>query len=331
MSREFSLRLFSHAVFATMKESGLYAFAARSCCIIIISRTSVSPSHPGQCFLCSSMKDRAASTAASFDFNSNSASPPIISLASVNGPSVTVTCPPDSRTLAPAEVGSSPPLPSSVPFLIASSLSLPMASINCFGGAPCPSLCFTIIMYRIVISPCAPRLANRFLSGRPCHQPLLRLLLEGFRPQHLADFGLALPSRPILLVQLHKAPGTFDRFFLRFQFKHCESAHHFLRLGVRPVDRSHLSSSKPHPCALRYRHQPPARDHRSGFGRVFAQLRHRCQEFRRRRPGIFTVFYQHQESHRRFSLIIWSRTPCQVPAALDPLSLASTCTSNDSP
>src|SRR5580692_12883105 len=144
-----------------------YFLPAQSCCIIIISRTSVSPSHPGQCFWCNSMKCRAPSIASSFDFSSNSAYPPIISFASVNGPSVTVTRPPESRTLAPAAVGSSPPFPSSVPFLIASSVSFPLASINSFGGMPCASLCFTIIMYRIIKSPCVLRLVNRFLPGHP--------------------------------------------------------------------------------------------------------------------------------------------------------------------
>src|SRR5580658_1685369 len=297
---------------ATMKRKRPYALAAQSC-ITIISRTSVSPSHPGQYFLCSSMKYRAPSTASSFDFSSKSAYPPIISLASVNGPSVTLIRPPESRTLTPAAVGSSPPLPSSVPFLIASSDSLPMASINSLGGMPSASLCFTIIMYRIVTSPCVLRLVNHFLPGHPNQQPRLRFLLECFRPQHLPNFGLALPARPVLFMQLHKARGTLDRLFLRFQLKHRESAHHFLGLGVRPVNRGHLSSRKPHPRALRYRNQPPARDHRAGFGRVFAQLRHRFQEFRGRRSRVFTVFHQHQESHRCFSLIIWSSIPCQVP------------------
>src|SRR5277367_5456497 len=220
-----------------------YFFAAQSV-DIIISRTSVSPSHPGQSFLCSSMKPIAPCTASSFDFSSNSAYPPIISLASVNGPSITVTRPPESRTLAPAAVGSSPPLPSSVPALIASSVSLPIASINSFGGMPCASLCFTIIMYRIVKSPYVLRVVNRFLPGHPYQRTRLRLLLESFRPQHLPDFGFTLPSRPVFLVQLHKVLGAFDRLFLRFQFEHRKPAHHFLRFGVRPVNRRHLPSSQ---------------------------------------------------------------------------------------
>src|SRR5439155_4257861 len=50
----------------------------------------------------------ASSTASSFDGTSTSANPAISSLASVNGPSVTVTLPPDSRTCAPISRGWSP-------------------------------------------------------------------------------------------------------------------------------------------------------------------------------------------------------------------------------
>src|SRR5437870_362353 len=50
----------------------------------------------------------ASSTASRFDGTSTSANPAISSLASVNGPSVTVTLPPDSRTCAPFSCGWSP-------------------------------------------------------------------------------------------------------------------------------------------------------------------------------------------------------------------------------
>src|SRR5580692_12111782 len=77
----------------------------------------------------------------------------MISLASVKGPSITVTFPPESRTRAPCAVGKSPPLPSIVPALVSSSAAFAIASINDFGGGPCFSACLTIIMNRIVISP----------------------------------------------------------------------------------------------------------------------------------------------------------------------------------
>src|SRR5437773_12071421 len=89
---------------APCDETYFYAMRDRSfiCCAKSsgpkIWRISVSPSHPGQCFLSSSMKRTAPSIASSFDFSSNSAQPPTTSLASVKGPSVTLICPPESRT-----------------------------------------------------------------------------------------------------------------------------------------------------------------------------------------------------------------------------------------
>src|SRR6185369_4362812 len=122
------------------------------CCVMEnIGRTSVSPSQPGQCFSCSSMKRRVLSMASSLDFNSNTAYPPNTSLASVNGPSVTVIFPPAKRTREPAAVGPSPPVSIISPDFIASSASFPMASISSLGGGPEFSGALTIIKNRIVI------------------------------------------------------------------------------------------------------------------------------------------------------------------------------------
>src|SRR5215469_17274324 len=71
------------------------------------------------------------------------------SLASVKGPSITLTLPPESRTRAPCAVGPSPPPPIMVPAFVASLASASMASINSLGGGPCFSACLTNIMYRI--------------------------------------------------------------------------------------------------------------------------------------------------------------------------------------
>src|SRR5947207_15202898 len=68
-------------------------------------------------------------------------------------PSVTLICPPESRTRVLCAVGASPPLPRMVPALTASSLSIAMASMNSLGGGPDFSACLTNIMNRIVISP----------------------------------------------------------------------------------------------------------------------------------------------------------------------------------
>src|SRR5271154_884062 len=77
----------------------------------------------------------------------------MISLDSVNGPSITDTFPPESTTRAPVSVPLSPPLPRMVPALTASWLIWSTAAISSFGGKPCSTLCFTIIMNCIGPSP----------------------------------------------------------------------------------------------------------------------------------------------------------------------------------
>src|SRR5262249_27691107 len=64
----------------------------------------------------------------------NIAYPPTSSLASLNGPSITVSFPRPTRTRAPRELGSRPPMSTSVLDRIASSVSLPMAAISSGGG-----------------------------------------------------------------------------------------------------------------------------------------------------------------------------------------------------
>src|ERR1700675_1408107 len=75
------------------------------------------------------------------------------SLASVNGPSVTVRCPLEIRTGVLCAVGARPPLPSIDPSLTASSAMMLIASISSLGGGPEFSAGWTNIMNFIVISP----------------------------------------------------------------------------------------------------------------------------------------------------------------------------------
>src|SRR5207249_1044708 len=99
------------------------------------SRISHSPCHPGQCCWCRRRKIRADSMASSRELASSTAYPPTTSLASVNGPSVTVSLPPARRTRALAELGASPPVSTTEPSRIESSTSLAMASSSAWGGA----------------------------------------------------------------------------------------------------------------------------------------------------------------------------------------------------
>src|SRR5712691_1991387 len=111
------------------------------------------------------MKRNAPSVASFFDFNSKTAYPPTISMASVNGPSIAVTCPRESRTRVLTAVGASPPLATIVPALTASSLSFAIASMSSLGGGPEFSACLTNIMNRIVRSPFSFRLGAEFPDG----------------------------------------------------------------------------------------------------------------------------------------------------------------------
>src|SRR5713101_1502047 len=75
------------------------------------------------------------------------------SLASVKGPSVTVSCPLEIRTRVLRAVGARPPFPSIVRFWTASSARMLIASISSLGGGPEFSGVLTNIMNFIVISP----------------------------------------------------------------------------------------------------------------------------------------------------------------------------------
>src|SRR6185503_18248775 len=75
--------------------------------------------------------------ASAFEAALRIAQPPITSLLSVNGPSVTVIFPFVSRTRTPSLLGKRPPVSTSVPSLSDCSTNLPIASIKAAGGGPC--------------------------------------------------------------------------------------------------------------------------------------------------------------------------------------------------
>src|SRR2546425_4481148 len=144
----------------------------------------------------------------------------------------------------------------------------------------------------------APRL---LLRGHPYGRALLSLRRKVFRPEDLANFGLALPARPVFPVKFHEAQRSFDRLFFRLQLKDRIPADDFLGLGEGPVDRGYLPSRKPDARARRGWGQPAACDHRAGFDRLFADLRHRLHEFLGWGARVLGVFDQHHESHRSIS------------------------------
>src|SRR5918998_3781272 len=74
----------------------------------------------------------------------------MVSFASANGPSVTLSRPPVSDTLAPAMLGARPAVSSSAPAAEASAPNFMMASIRAAGGSVEGWVAFRIIRYRMI-------------------------------------------------------------------------------------------------------------------------------------------------------------------------------------
>src|SRR6202165_4324369 len=99
----------------------------------------------------------------------------------------------------------------------------------------------------IIFNPSAEAGNLRAMSSASpsrCTRPLLCLGSEIFRPEHLANLGLALPDRPVFLVKFHEAHRGFDRLFLRFQLKLRVAANNLLGLGERPVGHGDRKSTR---------------------------------------------------------------------------------------
>src|SRR5437868_6187264 len=94
-----------------------------------------------------------------------------------------------------------------------------------------------------IASPRKPKRFARPLVARARARLNLGGLTEIRGPEHLADFRLALPARPMLPVELQEAPRPLDRFLLRRQLEHGISADDFFGLGEWSVD--HLETSLP--------------------------------------------------------------------------------------
>ena len=80
------------------------------------------------------MNSVAIRIACAFESAFTMAQPPMTSLLSVNGPSVTVILPLASRTRTPSLLGSRPPVSTRVPSLSDFSTNLPIASSSAVGG-----------------------------------------------------------------------------------------------------------------------------------------------------------------------------------------------------
>src|ERR1700720_3310409 len=117
------------------------------------------------------------------------------------------------------------------------------------------------------------------------------------RREHLADLGLTLPARPVLVMKLHETPRSLDRIFLRLQFKHREPAEDFLGLRERPVGDGNFSSRQPDTGAGRGWAKSAAFDHFTGLGCFFGELVHGVHQFLWWRTRFLGGFDHHHESH----------------------------------
>jgi hypothetical protein len=71
------------------------------------------------------------------------------------------------------------------------------------------------------------------------------------RAKHLANFGLAFPSGPMMLVKLHELHRALDGFFFRGQLEYCVAANDLLGFAERAVDDADLALGKLDARALR--------------------------------------------------------------------------------
>src|SRR5262245_40073972 len=160
------------------------------------------------CSLCSSMKRVLHFNTSALEGASKMAKPPITSLASAKGPSVTVIFPLLSLMSVPCAVGSRPPLPTMTqPAFVASSSSLLIASYIADGTSNGASLCFTMVINRMGISPLFDQLVS---TGDLLAQPAVMLdgwaLAEIVQLEHRPDLYLTVP-----LVRIGAAFDPFDR------------------------------------------------------------------------------------------------------------------------
>src|SRR5260370_8197783 len=88
--------------------------------------------------------------------------------------------------------------------------------------------------HHLQFAPASPGARRLLLPSHRNARALLCFGSEVFRPEDLANFGLALPAGPVFLVKFHEARRPFNRFFLRLQLKDPLPAAAFLVLVESP-------------------------------------------------------------------------------------------------
>src|ERR1700682_1427912 len=268
------------------------------------------------------MKRNAPSIASFFDLKSKTAYPPTTSLASVKGPSVAVTRPPESRTRVLAAVGASPPLAIIVPALTASSLSFAMASMSSLGGGPeffsadltsiinrivTPLLCVFVFRFGaefpdgfaracIPASTVTSNVAPRNRQGP--EETLADVSAAASRARRSACCsrigggvlaGFVYLSKLALTITgyLEEILGHFDGLCLRVCLEDGEAADHFLGLGERPVGHAQLPARDANARAESAWQATLGGEQCAGLHLLFDQLAHPGHFLLRRRNAPF--------------------------------------------
>src|SRR5260370_21185552 len=128
---------------------------------------------------------------------------------------------------------------------------------------------------------------------------------EVFRTEHLPNFRLAFPARPVLLVSSHKRHRPSARLFLRFQFKLRVATDNPLGRRERPVDYRYLPIGKPDTGPQRAWAKCAAANH-SVTG-LFAELVYLVHQRLRRMPRLLARFNDHHEFHLHISFHLVER------------------------
>ena len=120
---------------------------------------------------------------------------------------------------------------------------------------------------------------------------------EFLRPEDLANFSLAFPAGPVLLVKFHETQSGLDCIFLRREFEDRITADKLFGLGEGAVGGGDFATGKADARTHRGGGKPAALNHCAGFYRVFGELADGVHEFLGRSAAALDRFYEHHESH----------------------------------
>src|SRR6266511_2157314 len=227
------------------------------------------------------------------------------SLASVNGPSVTVIFPLASRARAPVAVGSRPPMPTILPCLAASSPSLPIFSMSAAACRAPVSRVFTIVMNRMVIS--------RALLVLFDHGPLPLFLLPQLGRELGAEIlGLEdLTDLDFLPVFERNALRPFECFLLRLHLPNPKPGDELFGLRKGAVPHRALAARVRDARTLRARLEALAGEHDARLRQLVIELAHLFQLCLGRQDagfGVLVGLYHHDETHRRLTFRLGFRS-----------------------